>query len=56
MTCGQTEEQLGLKDITDRDSVLKAMAEFDRLGQDTFLSKHGFHKALKYVIEDRGTL
>ncbi|WP_089158255.1 HNH endonuclease [Micromonospora sp. NBS 11-29] len=41
---------MALIDIT-RTSVLKAMAEFDRLGRDGFLKTYGFGRALSYFLE-----
>jgi putative restriction endonuclease len=45
---------MGLGDIT-ADGVRQAMAEFDELGRDAFLAKHGFGKAREYflIAEDR---
>ncbi|WP_232209699.1 HNH endonuclease [Rhodobacter ferrooxidans] len=42
-----------MKDLT-RDSVLQAVAEFDRLGRDQFLSKYGFGTAKSYYIVVNG--
>jgi hypothetical protein len=38
-----------LRDIT-REAVLAAIAEYDRLGQDEFLSKYGFDRARSYLL------
>jgi len=40
---------VALSDIT-RDAVLKAVAEYDELGQDQFLAKYGFDRARLYVL------
>ncbi|WP_326572420.1 hypothetical protein OG539_28055 [Actinacidiphila glaucinigra] len=37
-----------------RQSVLKAIAEYDKLGREAFLSKYGFGKARTYVLEYEG--
>ena len=42
-------KHLGLTDLT-ADAVLKAMAEYDRLGRAAFLSKYGFKKARSYYV------
>jgi 5-methylcytosine-specific restriction enzyme A len=39
----------GLRDIT-RSQVLAVTAEYDRLGQDEFLSKYGFDRAHSYLL------
>src|SRR6266540_2836748 len=36
--------------LRDRASVLRACAEYDRLGQERFLSEHGFGPATKYLL------
>ena len=41
------------KDVT-RDDVLKAIAEFDELGQDAFLDKYGMGKATGYLLHYGG--
>ncbi|SEM57918.1 hypothetical protein SAMN05444354_1192 [Stigmatella aurantiaca] len=38
-----------LRDLT-RDSVLKALAEFDELGREPFLRQYGFSRSLEYFI------
>lgn len=38
------------RDLTDRDAVLKAIAEFDLLGRDDFLAKYGYGKARTFVL------
>jgi len=40
---------MGLRDIT-REAVLAAIAEYDRFGQDEFLSKYGFDRARSYLL------
>ena len=42
------------KKLTDRASVLKALAKSDRLGRDTFLSEYGFGKARSYLLFHNG--
>lgn len=44
---------MALRDIT-RDAVLKAVAEYDELGQDQFLAKYGFDRARLYVLVHDG--
>lgn len=44
---------MALKDIT-RDAVLAALAEYDELGQDEFLSKYVFERARLYVLVHDG--
>ena len=41
---------MGLGDLTSRQAVLDAMAEFDRLGRDAFLDKYGFGRARDYFL------
>lgn len=42
---------MGLRDVTDDQAVLDAMAEFDRIGRDPFLEKYGFGHATAYFVE-----
>jgi len=42
---------MALRDVTDRQAVLDAISEFDRLGRDEFLEKYGFGRATAYFIE-----
>lgn len=42
--------------INKPDSILKAVAEYDRLGQKQFLSKYGFGKARNYFLEHNNKL
>jgi len=44
---------VALRDIT-RQAVLAAVAEYDELGQDQFLSKYGFEPARLYVLVHNG--
>jgi 5-methylcytosine-specific restriction protein A len=46
---------MALPEIT-RSAVLAAMAEFDRLGRDTFLERYKFGRALSYFVEHDGKL
>lgn len=41
---------MGLSDIRNPESVLKAIREYDRIGQDAFLKKYGFGKARDYFL------
>jgi 5-methylcytosine-specific restriction protein A len=45
---------MALKDITSRQAVLDAIAECDRLGQDVFLERYGFHRAREYYLVHDG--
>jgi hypothetical protein len=36
--------------VNTRESVLRAMAEFDSVGRDAFLSRYGFGRAKKYMV------
>lgn len=45
---------MALSDITDRSAVLAAMEEFDRVGRDTFLERHGFSTAREYLVLHEG--
>lgn len=44
---------MSLKDIT-RESVLEAIAEFDRLGRESFLDNYGFKPARQYFLSYDG--
>jgi 5-methylcytosine-specific restriction enzyme A len=46
-------EMVSLNDIT-RDAVLNAIGEYDELGQDAFLSRHGFGLARSYFLIRNG--
>src|ERR1700722_12756813 len=50
------ERLVGLKDITDPEAVNRAIAEFDELGREAFLSKYGFGHARAYHVEHNGEL
>ena len=39
-----------LNDLTSREAVLQAMAEFDLVGRTDFLAKYGFHPARSYFV------
>lgn len=41
---------MSLGDLTSRQAVLDAIAEFDRLGRDVFLDKYGFGRAREYFL------
>jgi len=41
---------MSLADLTERAAVLKAIAEYDRMGRDAFLTKHGFGRSRNYVL------
>ena len=41
-------------DVTSRDAVLAAIAEFDRIGRDAFLTKYVFERSRDYVVEHEG--
>ena len=43
-----------LADLTSRQAVLSALAEFDRLGRDAFLKKFGFARARNYFLSHHG--
>src|ERR1022692_3090392 len=45
-----------LTKLTDRQAVLDAMSEYDRLGRDVFLQKYGFGSAREYFLEHQGRL
>lgn len=45
---------MGLEELTSRDAVLEAIAEFDRLGRDAFLAKYGYGGAKRYRIVHDG--
>lgn len=38
--------------ITSPTAIRKAMAEYDRIGQDAFLKKYGFRSARRYLLKD----
>jgi hypothetical protein len=41
-------------DVTSREAVLAAMAEFDQIGRDAFLEKYAFGPAREYVVVEDG--
>src|SRR5690349_12182338 len=41
---------MSLSDLTSSDAVLRAVAEFDALGREQFLSRYGFGKARSYFL------
>lgn len=45
---------MSLADIKLRDSVLSAIAEFDRLGREAFLKKYGYGEARSYFLRHDG--
>ena len=38
------------RDLSDRRAVIHAIAEYDSLGQGTFLKKYGFGRARSFVL------
>lgn len=46
---------MSFKDTT-KESILKAIEEFDSLGREKFLDKYGFGEATKYLLEYEGAL
>lgn len=45
-----------LSDLTSQQAIRDAVAEFDRLGQERFLSTYGFGKAREYFLDLNGRL
>ena len=43
-----------LSDLTNRESVIRAVEEFDSLGRNKFLAKYGFSSARNYFLLYRG--
>lgn len=41
-------------DVTSRDAVLAAIAEFDQIGREDFLAKYGFGPSREYVVVENG--
>lgn len=41
-------------DVTSRDAVLAAIAEFDEIGREAFLAKYGFGPSREYVVVENG--
>ena len=47
-------ESMSLNDLTSRQAVLDALAEYDRLGETTFLEKYGFGRIYSYALIHEG--
>ena len=47
---------MALSDLTMRDAVLRAVEEYDHIGQDEFLTKYGFGRAREYFLAYNGKL
>ena len=45
---------MALENLSDAQCVRRALAEYDRLGRDAFLSEYGFGKARGWMLEDNG--
>lgn len=45
---------MSFRDLSDRKAVLKAIAEFDAMGREAFLSHYGFGKARMFVLLHKG--
>src|SRR5580704_6661441 len=43
-----------LSDLSDRSSILSAMAEYDEIGRDAFLGRYGYGPSTKYLIAHNG--
>ena len=41
-------------DVTSREAVLAAIAEFDEIGREAFLDKYGFGRSREYVVVENG--
>lgn len=41
-------------DVTSRDAVLAAIAEFDQIGREAFLEKYGYGPSREYVVVENG--
>jgi MoxR-like ATPase len=50
------EPEVSLSELTDRQAVLSAIAEFDDLGRDAFLRKYGFGSARSFWLKHDGKL
>jgi hypothetical protein len=48
------EQSMALKDLSDPDAVLRAVRDYDSLGQRAFLEKYGFGQARKYLLAHGG--
>jgi 5-methylcytosine-specific restriction protein A len=44
----------GIASLTDRDAVLKALAEYDRIGRDAFLARYRFGRAKRWYVLHKG--
>jgi hypothetical protein len=42
---------MSLRELTSRQAILDAVAEFDRLGRSAFLSKYGYGVARQYFLQ-----
>ncbi|HEY0601854.1 MAG TPA: hypothetical protein VGD58_03030 [Herpetosiphonaceae bacterium] len=47
---------MALTDLTSSDAVLRAVEEYDEIGQDAFLTKYGFGRAREFFLEHNGKL
>jgi len=47
---------MALSDLNDRNAVIAAIAEFDKLGRDKFLATYGFGEARSYYLKYAGRL
>jgi hypothetical protein len=45
---------MAVGELTSRDAVLAAIAEYDALGQEAFLAKHGYGRGLRYYLVHEG--
>ena len=45
---------MSLADLTSREAVLAAMAEFDEIGREAFLAKYGFEPSRAYFVSHEG--
>jgi MoxR-like ATPase len=46
---------VGLEELTSRDAVLEAIAEFDQIGREAFLAKYGYGGSKRYrIVHDDG--
>src|ERR1700730_5797479 len=41
-------------EVTSRDAILAAIAEFDEMGREAFLARYGFGPSREYVVVDNG--
>ena len=51
---GNQKTMAGISSLTNRDAVLRAMAEYDRLGRDAFLDQHHFGAAKWWYVVHEG--